>query len=106
MPFSGVMEWPFWTKVTVVGLGIISGLFFMHIQCAVYLQLWRRLKAFNRIITVQNCPEKGLHPPQNPKPRVKPTGDTVVVPVSPSPAQVPEEQMDSDQSVEAAVAPV
>ncbi|XP_030206353.1 E3 ubiquitin-protein ligase MARCH7 [Gadus morhua] len=103
---EGVMEWPFWTKVTVVGMGIISGLFFMHIQGGVYLQLWRRLKAFNRIITVQNCPEKGLHPPRDPKPRVKPTGDTVVVPVGPSPAQVPEEQMDSDQSVEAAVAPV
>ncbi|CAL8331300.1 unnamed protein product [Lota lota] len=103
---EGVIEWPFWTKVIVVVMGLTSGLIFMYIQCVVYLQLWRRLKAFNRIITVQNCPEKDLHPPRDPNPRVKLTGDTVEVPVRPSPAQVQEEQTDSDLSVEAAVAPV
>ncbi|XP_037118070.1 E3 ubiquitin-protein ligase MARCHF8 isoform X2 [Syngnathus acus] len=55
---NGVLEWPFWTKLIVVAIGFTGGLIFMYIQCKVYLQLWRRLKAFNRIITVQNCPDK------------------------------------------------
>ncbi|XP_062372882.1 uncharacterized protein marchf1 [Sardina pilchardus] len=54
---SGVLEWPFWTKLIVVAIGFTGGLIFMYIQCKVYLQLWRRLKAFNRIIFVKNCPE-------------------------------------------------
>ncbi|KAG5285333.1 hypothetical protein AALO_G00002240 [Alosa alosa] len=54
---SGMLEWPFWTKLVVVALGFTGGLIFMYIQCKVYLQLWRRLKAFNRIIFVKNCPD-------------------------------------------------
>ncbi|XP_021331954.1 E3 ubiquitin-protein ligase MARCHF1 isoform X3 [Danio rerio] len=53
----GVLDWPFWTKLIVVAVGFTGGLIFMYIQCKVYLQLWRRLKAFNRIIFVQNCPD-------------------------------------------------
>uniref|UniRef100_A0A8C1PJF2 Membrane-associated ring finger (C3HC4) 1 n=1 Tax=Cyprinus carpio TaxID=7962 RepID=A0A8C1PJF2_CYPCA len=53
----GVLDWPFWTKLIVVAVGFGGGLIFMYIQCKVYLQLWRRLKAFNRIIFVQNCPD-------------------------------------------------
>ncbi|XP_076151588.1 uncharacterized protein marchf1 isoform X2 [Alosa pseudoharengus] len=53
----GMLEWPFWTKLVVVALGFTGGLIFMYIQCKVYLQLWRRLKAFNRIIFVKNCPD-------------------------------------------------
>ncbi|XP_061626426.1 E3 ubiquitin-protein ligase MARCHF7 isoform X1 [Phyllopteryx taeniolatus] len=55
---QGVLEWPFWTKLIVVAIGFAGGLIFMCIQGKVYLQLWCRLKAFNRIITVQNCPDK------------------------------------------------
>lgn len=29
----------------------------MYVQCKVYVQLWKRLKAYNRVIYVQNCPE-------------------------------------------------
>ncbi|XP_023655124.2 uncharacterized protein marchf1 [Paramormyrops kingsleyae] len=54
---NGVLEWPFWTKLIVVAIGFTGGLIFMYIQCKVYLQLWRRLKAYNRIIFVQNCPD-------------------------------------------------
>ncbi|XP_068607154.1 E3 ubiquitin-protein ligase MARCHF8 [Brachionichthys hirsutus] len=99
---NGVLEWPFWTKLIVVAIGFTGGLIFMYIQCKVYLQLWRRLKAFNRIITVQNCPEKALHNPH----RAQADGrcQTVAVPVSPGPVPAPDEQ-DSDMSVEAAVAP-
>ncbi|KAK7929138.1 hypothetical protein WMY93_005533 [Mugilogobius chulae] len=61
---NGVLEWPFWTKLIVVAIGFTGGLIFMYIQSKVYLQLWHRLKAFNRIITVQNCPDKELHNPQ------------------------------------------
>ncbi|KAA8594640.1 hypothetical protein FQN60_011775 [Etheostoma spectabile] len=103
---NGVLEWPFWTKLIVVAIGLTGGLIFMYIQCKIYLQLWRRLKAFNRIITVQNCPEKDLHNPQA-RPSALPNGrhETVEVPVSPAPVPAPEAQMDSDMSVEAAVAP-
>ncbi|XP_026215898.1 chromodomain-helicase-DNA-binding protein Mi-2 homolog [Anabas testudineus] len=103
---NGVLEWPFWTKLIVVAIGFTGGLIFMYIQCKVYLQLWRRLKAFNRIITVQNCPEKELHNSQA-KPNTLTNGkhDTVEVPVNPASIPAPEAQMDSDLSVEAAVAP-
>ncbi|MEQ2215110.1 hypothetical protein XENOCAPTIV_027570, partial [Xenoophorus captivus] len=95
---TGVLEWPFWTKLIVVGIGFAGGVIFMYIQCKVYLQLWRRLKAFNRIITVQNCPEKNLHNPQA-RHTALANGkhEAVEVPVAP--------EMDSDMSVEAAVAP-
>ncbi|TDH16351.1 hypothetical protein EPR50_G00019000 [Perca flavescens] len=103
---NGVLEWPFWTKLIVVAIGLTGGLIFMYIQCKIYLQLWRRLKAFNRIITVQNCPEKDLHNHQD-RPSALPNGrhETVEVPVSPGPIPAPEAQIDSDMSVEAAVAP-
>ncbi|XP_040892940.1 uncharacterized protein march1 [Toxotes jaculatrix] len=103
---NGVLEWPFWTKLIVVAIGFTGGLIFMYIQCKVYLQLWRRLKAFNRIITVQNCPEKDLHNSQAQSGALtNGRHETVEVPVSPAPALAPEAQMDSDMSVEAAVAP-
>uniref|UniRef100_A0A8C9YZU9 Membrane-associated ring finger (C3HC4) 1 n=1 Tax=Sander lucioperca TaxID=283035 RepID=A0A8C9YZU9_SANLU len=83
IPEIRVLEWPFWTKLIVVAIGLTGGLIFMYIQCKIYLQLWRRLKAFNRIITVQNCPEKDLHNPQA-RPSALPNGrhETVEVPVS------------------------
>ncbi|XP_024115485.1 uncharacterized protein march1 isoform X1 [Oryzias melastigma] len=103
---QGVLEWPFWTKLIVVAIGFTGGLIFMYIQCKVYLQLWRRLKAFNRIITVQNCPEKNLHNSQT-RSTTLTNGkhETVEVPVTPAPVPTPEAQVDSDVSVEAAVAP-
>lgn len=119
---SGVLEWPFWTKLIVVAIGFTGGLIFMYIQCKVYLQLWRRLKAFNRIITVQNCPEKGLHssqphpsslangrheateaPPPATAASLPPPGSA---PLSVAPSPAPDSHLDSDMSVEAAVAPV
>ncbi|XP_054584801.1 E3 ubiquitin-protein ligase MARCHF8 isoform X1 [Eptesicus fuscus] len=54
---TGILEWPFWTKLVVVAIGFTGGLLFMYFQCKVYVQLWKRLKAYNRVIYVQNCPE-------------------------------------------------
>ncbi|XP_025253688.1 E3 ubiquitin-protein ligase MARCH8 isoform X1 [Theropithecus gelada] len=54
---TGILEWPFWTKLVVVAIGFTGGLLFMYVQCNVYVQLWKRLKAYNRVIYVQNCPE-------------------------------------------------
>nr|XP_020447418.1 E3 ubiquitin-protein ligase MARCH8-like isoform X2 [Monopterus albus] len=103
---QGVLEWPFWTKLIVVAIGFTGGLIFMYIQCKVYLQLWRRLKAFNRIITVQNCPEKDpCNSQARPSPLVDGRHETVEVPVSPALVLAPEAQVDSDTSVEAVVAP-
>ncbi|KAM6998008.1 E3 ubiquitin-protein ligase MARCHF8 isoform 2-T4 [Tautogolabrus adspersus] len=53
----GVTDWPFWTKLVVVAIGFTGGLVFMYVQCKVYIHLWRRLKAYNRVIYVQNRPE-------------------------------------------------
>ncbi len=54
---AGILEWPFWTKLVVVAIGFTGGLVFMYVQCKVYIQLWKRLKAYNRVIYVQNRPE-------------------------------------------------
>lgn len=64
----GILEWPFWTKLVVVAIGFTGGLVFMYVQCKVYIQLWRRLKAYNRVIYVQNRPEtcKKLAPEKPP----------------------------------------
>ncbi|XP_033941778.1 uncharacterized protein marchf1 isoform X1 [Pseudochaenichthys georgianus] len=100
---GGVLEWPFWTKLILVAIGLTGGLIFMYIQCKVYLQLWRRLKAFNRIITVQNYPEKDVHhPPPRHSTLTNGRQGTVEVPISPAPEA---QQSDSEMSVEDAVAP-
>ncbi|XP_067241970.1 E3 ubiquitin-protein ligase MARCH8 isoform X2 [Chanodichthys erythropterus] len=54
---QGILEWPFWTKLVVVAIGFTGGLVFMYVQCKVYIQLWKRLRAYNRVIYVQNRPE-------------------------------------------------
>ncbi|XP_067297906.1 uncharacterized protein marchf1 isoform X2 [Pseudorasbora parva] len=80
---NGVLEWPFWTKLIVVAIGFTGGLIFMYIQCKVYLQLWRRLKAFNRIIFVQNCPDTVRNGENRPPPvtQINGTHGAVEVPV-------------------------
>ena len=54
---TGVLAWPFWTKLVVVGIGFTGGLVFMYVQCKVYIHLCRKWKAYNRIIVVQDAPE-------------------------------------------------
>ena len=59
MPLQeGTLEWPFWTKLIVVAIGFTGGLVFMYVQCKMYVQLCKRWRAFNRVIYVQNAPEK------------------------------------------------
>ncbi|XP_030372275.1 uncharacterized protein LOC115622471 [Scaptodrosophila lebanonensis] len=61
----GFIDWPFWTKLAVVTVGLTGGIVFMYIQCKAYLHLCRRWKARNRILLIQNAPEK-IHPPPSP----------------------------------------
>ncbi|XP_076995728.1 E3 ubiquitin-protein ligase MARCHF1 isoform X1 [Tamandua tetradactyla] len=80
---NGVLEWPFWTKLVVVAIGFTGGLVFMYVQCKVYVQLWRRLKAYNRVIFVQNCPDTAKKLEKNFSCNVSTDiKDSVVVPVS------------------------
>ncbi|XP_042326113.1 E3 ubiquitin-protein ligase MARCHF1 isoform X2 [Sceloporus undulatus] len=81
---NGVLEWPFWTKLVVVAIGFTGGLVFMYVQCKVYIQLWRRLKAYNRVIFVQNCPDTAKKLEEKISSSIQNTEikDTVVVPVS------------------------
>ncbi|CAG0903408.1 unnamed protein product [Darwinula stevensoni] len=53
---SGILLWPFWTKLIVVAIGFSGGLVFMYIQCKMYFRLCRRWRAYNRVIYVQNVP--------------------------------------------------
>uniref|UniRef100_A0A0A9Y3F9 E3 ubiquitin-protein ligase MARCH8 n=3 Tax=Lygus hesperus TaxID=30085 RepID=A0A0A9Y3F9_LYGHE len=62
----GLLEWPFWTKLIVVAIGFTGGVVFMYIQCKAYMQICQRWKAFNRVIYVQNAPEKQVMPPTPP----------------------------------------
>nr|XP_020035179.1 E3 ubiquitin-protein ligase MARCH1 isoform X1 [Castor canadensis] len=80
---NGVLEWPFWTKLVVVAIGFTGGLVFMYVQCKVYVQLWRRLKAYNRVIFVQNCPDTANKLEKNFSCNINTDiKDAVVVPVS------------------------
>ncbi|XP_065592293.1 E3 ubiquitin-protein ligase MARCHF1 [Cyrtonyx montezumae] len=81
---NGVLEWPFWTKLVVVAIGFTGGLVFMYVQCKVYVQLWRRLKAYNRVIFVQNCPDtaKKLEEKSSLCTHSSDVKDAVVVPVA------------------------
>ncbi|KAM9398379.1 E3 ubiquitin-protein ligase MARCHF8-like [Salvelinus alpinus] len=92
---EGVLEWPFWMKLVIVAISMSGGLVFMYVQCKVYWLLWRRLKAFNRIITVQNCPEKP--PPTNAALANGNHPEAVEIPIGPAPEVI---QMDSDLSEE------
>ncbi|XP_053672257.1 uncharacterized protein LOC128722608 [Anopheles nili] len=62
----GQIGWPFWTKLIVVTVGLTGGVVFMYIQCKQYLNLCNRWRARNRILLIQNVPEK-IHPPQSPQ---------------------------------------
>lgn len=63
---KGLIAWPFWTKLVVVAVGFTGGAVFMYIQCRQYLHLFSRWKAHNRIILVQNAPEKPSAVPPSP----------------------------------------
>lgn len=53
---TGILHWPFWTKLIVVAIGFTGGLVFMYVQCKMYIQLCQRWRAYNRVIYVQDCP--------------------------------------------------
>ncbi|XP_060771612.1 E3 ubiquitin-protein ligase MARCHF8 [Neoarius graeffei] len=54
---NGPLELLYWIKSCIVALSVLAGFIFMYTQCKVYLNLWRRLKAFNSVIFVHNCPD-------------------------------------------------
>lgn len=63
----GLIGWPFWTKLVVVTVGLTGGVVFMYIQCKQYLNLCNRWRARNRILLIQNAPEKiVIRAPQSP----------------------------------------
>lgn len=60
----GLIAWPFWTKLVVVAVGFTGGAVFMYIQCRQYLHLCNRWRSHNRILLIQNAPEKlNIQPP-------------------------------------------
>ncbi|XP_059619177.1 uncharacterized protein LOC132263431 [Phlebotomus argentipes] len=63
----GLIGWPFWTKLVVVTVGLTGGVVFMYIQCRQYLHLCNRWRARNRILLIQNAPEK-IHQIQSSSP--------------------------------------
>lgn len=66
----------------MVAIGFTGGLVFMYVQCKAYVQLWRRLKAYNRVIFVQNCPDAAKKQEKNFSCSINTDSkDAVVVPV-------------------------
>ncbi|CAG0915828.1 unnamed protein product [Notodromas monacha] len=55
---SNHLEWSFWTKLIVVAVGFTGGIVFMYVQCKTYVHLFKKWRAFNRVICVQNAPDK------------------------------------------------
>lgn len=69
----------------MVAIGFTGGLVFMYVQCKAYVQLWRRLKAYNRVIFVQNCPDTAKKQEKSFSCNINTdTKDAVVVPVLPA----------------------
>ncbi|CAH0727859.1 unnamed protein product, partial [Brenthis ino] len=84
----GLIAWPFWTKLVVVAVGFTGGAVFMYIQCRQYLHLCNRWRAHNRILLIQNAPEKiPIHgsPPMRNKRRERSTRGQVVANIEPPP---------------------
>ncbi|PZC85313.1 E3 ubiquitin-protein ligase MARCHF8-like [Helicoverpa zea] len=85
----GMIAWPFWTKLVVVAVGFTGGAVFMYIQCRQYLHLCNRWRAHNRILLIQNAPEKipigGGSPPVRVKRRERAARGQVVANIEPPP---------------------
>ncbi|XP_047514386.1 E3 ubiquitin-protein ligase MARCHF8-like [Pieris napi] len=85
---KGQIAWPFWTKLVVVAVGFTGGAVFMYIQCRQYLHLCNRWRAHNRILLIQNAPEKvpiSLSPPLRSKRRERSARGQVVANIEPLP---------------------
>ncbi|KAF9814055.1 hypothetical protein SFRURICE_004402 [Spodoptera frugiperda] len=85
----GMIAWPFWTKLVVVAVGFTGGAVFMYIQCRQYLHLCNRWRAHNRILLIQNAPEKipigGGSPPVRVKRRERSARGQVIANIEPPP---------------------
>ncbi|XP_060800930.1 E3 ubiquitin-protein ligase MARCHF8 isoform X2 [Amyelois transitella] len=86
----GLIAWPFWTKLVVVAVGFTGGAVFMYIQCRQYLHLCNRWRAHNRILLIQNAPEKlpissGSPPAVHKKRRERSARGQVVANIEPPP---------------------
>ncbi|XP_072941045.1 uncharacterized protein [Epargyreus clarus] len=84
----GLIAWPFWTKLVVVAVGFTGGAVFMYIQCRQYLHLCNRWRAHNRILLIQNAPEKVPitgSPPARSKRRERSARGQVVANIEPPP---------------------
>ncbi|CAG9560257.1 unnamed protein product [Danaus chrysippus] len=87
----GLIAWPFWTKLVVVAVGFTGGAVFMYIQCRQYLHLCNRWRAHNRILLIQNAPEKlpiSSSPPLRHKRRERCTLGQVVANIEPIPPPI------------------
>lgn len=84
----GLIAWPFWTKLVVVAVGFTGGAVFMYIQCRQYLHLCNRWRAHNRILLIQNAPEKipiTTTPPRSRHSRERSLRGQVVANIEPPP---------------------
>lgn len=85
----GMIAWPFWTKLVVVAVGFTGGAVFMYIQCRQYLHLCNRWRAHNRILLIQNAPEKipigGGSPPVRVKRRERSARGQIIANIEPPP---------------------
>uniref|UniRef100_A0A915JZH5 Uncharacterized protein n=1 Tax=Romanomermis culicivorax TaxID=13658 RepID=A0A915JZH5_ROMCU len=50
------LEWPFWTKLVVMAIGFTGCTVLVYVQWRTYVRLFKRWRAYNRVIFVQNGP--------------------------------------------------
>ncbi|XP_053602613.1 E3 ubiquitin-protein ligase MARCHF4-like [Plodia interpunctella] len=96
----GLIAWPFWTKLVVVAVGFTGGAVFMYIQCRQYLHLCNRWRAHNRILLIQNAPEKIPMSAGSPLRgrRERSARGQVVANIEPAPAPAPAAYHEEDES--------
>ncbi|CAG2175738.1 unnamed protein product [Oppiella nova] len=52
----GLLDWPFWTKMLVVTIGLLGGTVFLFVQLRLYVSILLRWRQFNRIFLIENAP--------------------------------------------------
>ncbi|XP_051785831.1 E3 ubiquitin-protein ligase MARCHF8-like [Erpetoichthys calabaricus] len=54
---NGIFSWTLWMKIVIAPPSLILSIVILYAERKFYINLWKRLKAHNSMILVQNCPE-------------------------------------------------
>ncbi|MBN3290521.1 MARH1 ligase, partial [Polypterus senegalus] len=54
---NGIFSWTLWVKIVIAPPSLILSIVILYAERKFYINLWKRLKAHNSMILIQNCPE-------------------------------------------------